>query len=76
MTVVVVMPRHEEKPPPKETRFEVSADTLAMLVFEHLMKQGKLPETRHSIALHFHSDSEVAEATHITGATFIAREVR
>jgi hypothetical protein len=72
--VVIVMPRQEEKHEGKETRFEVSADMLAMLVFEHLMKEGNLPEKKHKIALHFHADSEVCQDTRITGATFIAKE--
>lgn len=74
--VVIVMPRHEESHEEKETRFEVSADTLAMLVFEHLMKDGKLPRQKHEIALSFHTDPELPSGTRITGATFIAKEQR
>lgn len=72
--VVIVMPRHEEQREEKETRFEVSADTLAMLVFEHLVQEGKLPRQKHEIALHFHANPEVPSGTRITGATFVAKE--
>ena len=72
--VVIVMPRQEEKHEGKETRFEVSADMLAMLVFEHLLKEGKLPEKRYEIELHFHTDTDACMDTRITGATFIAKE--
>jgi hypothetical protein len=77
MTPVVIMPRHEEKKPGKESHFELSVDTLAQLVFEHAVKTGKLPATKHSIELQFHADQDASEAgtrVRITGATFVACE--